>query len=353
MSSNRFFPLFAEPTSFVYNPGMLYRGSVGPTFRPFDIGRVLAPTQSEVGRAFPYYHENKQGWQNSIRHNLSLNDCFVKVPREKGKPGKGSYWTLKNNGEEMFENGNFRRRKRRTKLTNSKNVESSSNGGAECANPNKQNGLNTTSKNDRRHPSKAATSKCLQTSVRPGVIVATTSDNKSKLIEVYDCSSATKTETRPKSTSPLTPKAANFTIERLIGSSSSDESKRSSSPDEDEHIELELSKPPNSSSSLISPMMYQHLMLLNRDKYHAQHSLATHPFYSHLFNGKVLPSYPNALGLTWPHIPILNGMADSINHSQASFISPWISFPPMSKAIWTSGTSADRYSPTENDRWRE
>lgn len=65
---------------------------------------------------FPYYRENTQRWQNSLRHNLSFNDCFIKIPRRPDQPGKGSFWALHPDCGDMFENGSFLRRRKRFKL---------------------------------------------------------------------------------------------------------------------------------------------------------------------------------------------------------------------------------------------
>ncbi|CAL8262910.1 unnamed protein product [Arctogadus glacialis] len=74
---------------------------------------TLSQIYQYVAENFPFYKKSKAGWQNSIRHNLSLNDCFKKVARDEDDPGKGNYWTLDPNCEKMFDNGNFRRKRKR------------------------------------------------------------------------------------------------------------------------------------------------------------------------------------------------------------------------------------------------
>ncbi|KPI41595.1 Forkhead protein sep1 [Cyphellophora attinorum] len=47
-------------------------------------------------------HKDKKSWRNSIRHNLSLNPAFVKVPRQKDEPGKGCFWVIPQGKEQQF-----------------------------------------------------------------------------------------------------------------------------------------------------------------------------------------------------------------------------------------------------------
>lgn len=73
---------------------------------------TLSQIYQYIMKKFPFYEKNTKGWQNSIRHNLSLNECFIKVAREGGGERKGNYWTLDPTCEDMFEKGNYRRRRR-------------------------------------------------------------------------------------------------------------------------------------------------------------------------------------------------------------------------------------------------
>nr|KAF6381989.1 forkhead box E3 [Pipistrellus kuhlii] len=75
----------------------------------------LAAIYRFISERFAFYRDSPRKWQNSIRHNLTLNDCFVKVPREPGNPGKGNYWTLDPAAAHMFDHGSFLRRRQRFK----------------------------------------------------------------------------------------------------------------------------------------------------------------------------------------------------------------------------------------------
>ncbi|XP_015671126.1 forkhead box protein Q1 [Protobothrops mucrosquamatus] len=95
------------PYSYIALIAMAIRDSAGGRLTLAEINEYL------MGR-FPFFRGAYTGWRNSVRHNLSLNDCFVKVLRDPARPwGKDNYWMLNPNSEYTFADGVFRRRRKR------------------------------------------------------------------------------------------------------------------------------------------------------------------------------------------------------------------------------------------------
>ncbi|XP_073998179.1 forkhead box K isoform X1 [Rhodnius prolixus] len=74
---------------------------------------TLSGIYSYITKNYPYYRTADKGWQNSIRHNLSLNRYFIKVPRSQEEPGKGSFWKIDQASESKLIEQAFRRRRQR------------------------------------------------------------------------------------------------------------------------------------------------------------------------------------------------------------------------------------------------
>ncbi|WVQ99163.1 hypothetical protein IAU59_006295 [Kwoniella sp. CBS 9459] len=57
---------------------------------------TLAQIYQAIEERWPWHTTAGPTWKNSIRHNLSLNDCFVNTerPTHEGSSGKGGYWIV-------------------------------------------------------------------------------------------------------------------------------------------------------------------------------------------------------------------------------------------------------------------
>ncbi|XP_061837512.1 forkhead box protein J1-A [Nerophis lumbriciformis] len=72
---------------------------------------TLAGIYKWITDNFCYFRHAEPTWQNSIRHNLSLNKCFIKVPRGKDEPGKGGFWKIDPQYAERLLSGAYKKRR--------------------------------------------------------------------------------------------------------------------------------------------------------------------------------------------------------------------------------------------------
>ncbi|XP_048062444.1 forkhead box protein Q1b [Megalobrama amblycephala] len=118
----------AKPYTRRPKPPYSYIALIAMAIRDSNTGRLtLAEINEYLMKKFPFFRGSYTGWRNSVRHNLSLNDCFLKVLRDPSRPwGKDNYWMLNPHSEYTFADGVFRRRRKRISkkiLSNSESQE--------------------------------------------------------------------------------------------------------------------------------------------------------------------------------------------------------------------------------------
>ncbi|XP_072517214.1 forkhead box Q2 [Salminus brasiliensis] len=75
---------------------------------------LLADIYKWIMDHYPYFKSKDKNWRNSVRHNLSLNECFIKAGRSDS--GKGHFWAIHPANFHDFSNGDYRRRQPRRRV---------------------------------------------------------------------------------------------------------------------------------------------------------------------------------------------------------------------------------------------
>lgn len=62
---------------------------------------TLSEIYAYINQKYPYYRMETKSWQNAIRHNLTLNPAFKKVPRPNNE-GRGNFWKMEEGSERVI-----------------------------------------------------------------------------------------------------------------------------------------------------------------------------------------------------------------------------------------------------------
>ncbi|XP_054085901.1 forkhead box protein I1-like [Zeugodacus cucurbitae] len=84
-----------SPNQIDIRPNYTYSALVTMAIRSSPEQKLtLSSIQQWIMDNFPYYRKDQRGWQCQIRHTLTTNSCFMKIPRPPSDPGRGNYWTV-------------------------------------------------------------------------------------------------------------------------------------------------------------------------------------------------------------------------------------------------------------------
>uniref|UniRef100_A0A663N281 Forkhead box protein G1 n=1 Tax=Athene cunicularia TaxID=194338 RepID=A0A663N281_ATHCN len=111
-----------DETRFLEKPPLSYIALIAKAILSSPTNKLnLAAIYKYIEDNFPFYRNKGRGWRNSVRHNLSLNDCFIKVGR--CEDGKGNYWSIHPSNLDDFVHGDFRQHRRSRKQGRQKELE--------------------------------------------------------------------------------------------------------------------------------------------------------------------------------------------------------------------------------------